>query len=141
VLGLGQAVPRWGAIDFAIQSGDVMHFDDRSGIGKPFVDALAAASAKADADFAKAKADFEATVKAEAAKKKAQQQGGGSGSATPTPQRKAIPQSKEILGAVNDPLEQEADAIAERVTRMEQPAPASLSALDHANLLGPAGSD
>ena len=126
VLGLGQAVPRWGAIDFGIQSGDVMHFDDRFGIGKPFFDAFAALSASAGADFAKAKADYEAAVKAE---KNAPQGGGGSGSimspppqasgsAAPTPQRKAI------VGAVNDPLEQEADAVAERVTRMEQPAPA-----------------
>lgn len=69
VLGLGQAVPRWGAIDFGIQSGDVMHFDDRYGIGKPFFDAFATLSALADADYAKAKADYEAAVKAEAGKK------------------------------------------------------------------------
>jgi Domain of unknown function (DUF4157) len=144
VLGLGQAVPRWGAFDFGIQSGDMMHFDDRYGIGKPFFDAFAALSAKADADYAKAKADYDAAVKAEAGKN-AQQQGGGgsgsptqqqgSGSAAPRPQRKAI------LGAVNDPLEQEADSIAERVTRMEQPEPACVPALDHAHLSGPVGSD
>jgi hypothetical protein len=143
VLGLGQAVPRWGAIDFGIQSGDVMHFDDRYGIGKPFFDAFAALSASADADFAKAKADYEAAVKAE---KSAPQGGGGSGSGTSTPPQGGgsaapTPQRKAILGAVNDPLEQEADAIAERVTRMEQPAPASAPALDHAHLLGPVSSD
>ena len=42
---------------------------------------------------------------------------------------------------MNDPLEQEADAIAERVTRMEQPVPASVPALHHAHLSGPVGSD
>jgi hypothetical protein len=125
VLGLGQAVPRWGAIDFGIQSGDVMHFDDRNGLGKPFFDAFAALTVKAGSDFAKAKADYEAAVKAEAGKK-AQQQGGGSGSGSPTQQQgsgSAAPtlQRKAILGAVNDPLEQEADATAERVTRMKQP--------------------
>ena len=106
VLGLGQAVPRWGAIDFGIQSGDVMHFDDRKGIGKPFFDANATLSATA-------KADYEAAVKAEAGKK-AQQQGGGSGSGSPTQQQGSgsavpTPQRKAILGAIIDPLEQEAD--------------------------------
>lgn len=134
VLGLGQAVPRWGAIDFGIQSGDVMHFDDRYGIGKPFFDGFAALLASADADFAKAKAEYEAAVKAE---KNAPQGGGGSGSGTSPPPQSGgsaapTPQRKAILGAVNDPLEQEADAIAERVTRMEQPAHAFAPALDHA---------
>jgi hypothetical protein len=145
VLGLKRAVPRWGAIDFGPQSGDVMHFDDKEGIGKPFFDAKEAASAKAEADFAKAKSDYEAAVKAEAGKN-AQQQGGGGGSGAPTQQQGSgsgapTPQRKAILGAVNDPLEQQADAIAERVTRMEQPAPASVSAIDHAHLLGPLGGD
>jgi hypothetical protein len=156
VLGLGQAVPRWGAIDFGIQSGDVMHFDDRYGIGKPFFDAFATLAAKADADFAKAKADYEAAVKAEAGKNSQQQGGGsgsgapaqqqGSGSAAPTPQQGSgsaapTPQRKALLGGLNDPLEQEADAIAERVMRMEQPAAASVPALRHAHLLESVGSD
>ena len=42
---------------------------------------------------------------------------------------------------MNDPLEQQADAIAERVTRMEQPAPASDPGLAHAHLSGPVSSD
>jgi hypothetical protein len=33
VIGLGQAVTRWGAIDFGGASGDVMHFDDRNDLG------------------------------------------------------------------------------------------------------------
>ncbi len=145
VLGLGQAVPRWGAIDFSIQSGDVMHFDDRYGLGKPFFDAFAALTATADADYARAKADYEAAVKAEAGKR-AQQQGSGSGSGTPTQQPGSgsaapTPQRKAILGAVNDPLERQADAIAERVTRMEQPAPAFVPGLAQAHLLWPVGSD
>jgi hypothetical protein len=50
VLGLGQVVPRWGAIDFGAQSGDLMHFDDRYGIGKPFDEAKAPAKASVDAE-------------------------------------------------------------------------------------------
>lgn len=50
VLGLGQAVPRWGAIDFGVQSGDVMHFDDTYGIGGPFFQAKAPAQAAVDAE-------------------------------------------------------------------------------------------
>ena len=83
--GAWEAVPRWGAIDFSIQSGDVMHFDDRYGLGKPFYDAFAALTATADADYTKAKADYEAAVKAEK-EKRLQPQGSGSGSGTPTQQ-------------------------------------------------------
>jgi hypothetical protein len=46
VLGLGQAVGRWGPIDFGAESGDVMHFDDRYGLGKTFDEARVAAAAK-----------------------------------------------------------------------------------------------
>jgi hypothetical protein len=46
VVGLGQAVGRWGPIDFGAESGDVMHFDDRYALGKPFDDARVAANAK-----------------------------------------------------------------------------------------------
>ena len=145
VLGLGQAVPRWGAIDFSIQSGDVMHFDDRYGLGKPFYDAFASLNATADADYAKAKADYEAAIKAEK-EKRAQPAGGGSGAGTPTPQPGSgsaapTPQRKAIPGAVNDPLERQADAIAESVTRMEQPARASVPGLALAHLSGPVASD
>jgi hypothetical protein len=79
VLGLGQVVSRWGAIDFGIQSGDVMHFDDRFGIGKPFEDAKAPAKAKVDAENNAAK---EAAEKA-ATEKAGEGTGGGSGSAAP----------------------------------------------------------
>jgi len=130
VLGLGQAVPRWGAIDFGPQSGDVMHFDDREGIGKPFIDAYAALLAKVGADYAKAKADYEAAVKAEAGKKTQQQGGGsgsgapmqgqGSGSAAPSPQRKAI------VGPSDDVFERQADEMADRVVRMDQPPQVSI---------------
>jgi hypothetical protein len=112
VLGLGQVVARWGAIDFSPQSGDVMHFDDRLGVGKPFDDAKAPAKAKVDAENATAKAAFDkAAADKAAAEKAASQAGAGSGSATPTPQRKAI------LGPVDDPAERQADEIADRVTR------------------------
>jgi hypothetical protein len=60
-LGLGQVVPRWGAIDFSVQSGDVMHFDDRYGIGKPFDEAKAPAAARVAAEN---KAGAEAAAKA-----------------------------------------------------------------------------
>jgi hypothetical protein len=45
-IGLGEVVPRWGGIDFGGESGDIMHFDDRYGLGKPFYDAAAATDAK-----------------------------------------------------------------------------------------------
>ena len=68
VVGLGQAVPRWGAIDFGSESGDIMHFDDKDGLGKPFY----AAKAKADALFPEKEAAFKAEQeKQEAAKAKA----------------------------------------------------------------------
>lgn len=57
VVGLGQAVGRWGPMDFGGESGDVMHFDDRYGLGVPFDAAKDAAAAKA----AKASADKKAT--------------------------------------------------------------------------------
>ena len=108
---------RWGAIDFSVQSGDVMHFDDRLGLGKPFDDAKAPAKAKVDAEnataktaFDKAAADKAAADKA-AADKAADEGAGGSGSATPTPQRKAI------LGAVDDPAERQADEMADRAVQ------------------------
>ena len=117
VVGLGQVVARWGAIDFSVQSGDVMHFDDRLGVGKPFDDAKAPAKAKVDAEnataktaFDKAAADKAAADKA-AADKAADEGAGGSGSATPTPQRKAI------LGAVDDPAERQADEMADRAVQ------------------------
>jgi hypothetical protein len=125
VLGLAQAVPRWGAIDFGTQSGDVMHFDDRYGLGKPFYDAKAPAQANVDAENAKAKEDFD---KAEADAEAKEQQ--GSGAADPQQGSKAVePQRKAILGAVNDPLEHEADAMADRVLRMKEPAQGSAQAL------------
>ena len=67
VLGLGQVVPRWGAIDFSVQSGDIMHFDDRYGIGKPFDDAKAPAAATVAAEN-KAGAEAAAKARDEAAK-------------------------------------------------------------------------
>jgi hypothetical protein len=75
VLGLGQAVPRWGAIDFSVQSGDVMHFDDSRGIGEPFFQAKEPAKAAVEAEN-KAAADAAAKAKADAAKAA----GAGSGS-------------------------------------------------------------
>ncbi len=65
VLGLGQVVPRWGAIDFGPQSGDIMHFDDRYGIGKPFYDAKPLAEASVAAEN-KARAEAAAKTKAAA---------------------------------------------------------------------------
>ena len=50
VLGLGQTVTRWGAIDFGGESGDVQHFDDMGGLGN----AIAAATTKARATIAAA---------------------------------------------------------------------------------------
>jgi hypothetical protein len=128
VLGLGQVVPRWGAIDFGPESGDVMHFDDRYGKGQAFEEAKAPAKAKVDAENQAAKEAFE---KAAAAEKEAEEKaaaekagegqgsgsGSGSGSAAPTPQRKAI------IGSPNDPLEHQADEVADRVLRMDQPVP------------------
>ncbi|MFZ0871460.1 MAG: DUF4157 domain-containing protein [Rhodanobacter sp.] len=148
VLGLGQVVPRWGAIDFGPQSGDVMHFDDKDGLGKPFLDGLAKAADISKADFAKAKAEYDDALKAEkttpgtgsgsGSGTPPQQQ--GSGSAAPIPQRKVVPGAVNI-GAVDDPLEHEADAIAERIMRMEQPSPASIPSLGHAYLSAPVSSD
>ena len=70
VVGLGQAVGRWGAIDFGGESGDVMHFDDRYGVGKPFDDAKLAIDARLKAAADKQAADEKAAAKAakEAAK-------------------------------------------------------------------------
>ena len=76
VLGLGQVVGRWGAIDFGVQSGDVMHFDDRHGVGQPFEDAKPVANAAVDAENKAAK---EAADKAKAEADKA---AAGSGSGT-----------------------------------------------------------
>lgn len=76
VVGLGQAVGRWGPIDFAGESGDVMHFDDRYGLGVPFDAAKDAAIAKAE------KAAAEKKAEEAAAKTKAATAGGG---ATPAP--------------------------------------------------------
>jgi hypothetical protein len=85
VLGLGQAVPRWGAIDFSVQSGDVMHFDDSRGIGEPFYQAKEPAATAVAAENAAAEAA--ARAKADAAKAA----GAGSGAApaptTPPVQR------------------------------------------------------
>lgn len=64
VVGLGQAIPRWGAIDFGPESGDIMHFDDKNGVGKPFYDAKAAADAQWPAQ--------EAAFQAEKARKEAE---------------------------------------------------------------------
>ena len=68
VVGLGQVVPRWGAIDFGPESGDIMHFDDRYGLGKPFWDAKAVADEKFPAIEAQFQADKAKKEAAEAAK-------------------------------------------------------------------------
>ncbi len=81
VLGLGQAVKRWGAIDFQGESGDVMHFDDRTGLGKPFYDAKKAIETRLEDAAKKQKADEAAAAKAA---KEAAKAGSGS-SATPAP--------------------------------------------------------
>ncbi len=49
VIGLGQALTRWGAVDFGGESGDVMHFDDMEGLGLEITGAKAKAKAKLDA--------------------------------------------------------------------------------------------
>lgn len=72
VLGLGQAVSRWGAIDFGGASGDVQHFDDGSRLGATISAARRAAQAKINA---KAAADAAAA---------ATSGGATSGSTTPT---------------------------------------------------------
>lgn len=78
VLGLGQVVGRWGAIDFGPQSGDIMHFDDRYNLGKPFDEAKPLAEASVAAEN---KAGAEAAKKAkEAAEAKAAET-----SSSPTP--------------------------------------------------------
>jgi hypothetical protein len=46
VLGLGQIVTRWGAIDFGGESGDIQHFDDMGGLGGAIAAATSAAQAK-----------------------------------------------------------------------------------------------
>jgi hypothetical protein len=76
VLGLGQAVSRWGAIDFGSAtsggpSGDVQHFDDGDGLGATIASAKRAAQAKIRA-------------RAAAAATTAPAGGQGSGSSTPT---------------------------------------------------------
>jgi hypothetical protein len=131
VLGLGQVLSRWGAIDFGIQSGDVMHFDDRFGVGKPFDDAKAPAKEKVDAENAAAKEAFDkaaadkaaadkAAAEKAAAEKAEKEKGSGSGSAAPSPQRKAV------VGSPNDPFEGQADEMADRVMRMDEPPPVSI---------------
>ncbi len=54
VLGLTAHLTRWGAVDFGVESGDVMHFDDMGGLGtavsaakKAAADKIAAAAAAA----------------------------------------------------------------------------------------------
>ena len=57
VLGLGQAVSRWGAIDFGGASGDVQHFDDGAGsLGRTIAAAKRAAQVKINAAAAAAAA-------------------------------------------------------------------------------------
>jgi len=51
VLGLGQMLTRWGAIDFGGESGDVQHFDDMGNLGT----AIAAAKNQANAKIAAAR--------------------------------------------------------------------------------------
>ncbi|HEV8545576.1 MAG TPA: hypothetical protein VGQ64_04750 [Candidatus Limnocylindrales bacterium] len=84
VVGLGQEVKRWGAIDFQGESGDVMHFDDRTGLGKPFYDAKDAIETRLKAAAAKQKADEKAAAKAAKEAAKAAKAGSGSGSGSGT---------------------------------------------------------
>lgn len=49
VVGMGQVLSRWGAVDFGGESGDVMHFDDMDGLGGEIRSATAAAQAKINA--------------------------------------------------------------------------------------------
>jgi hypothetical protein len=87
-VGLGEAVPRWGAIDFGGESGDVMHFDDKDGLGKPFYDAAAATDAKWKGKLDEKKAEAAKTVEtAKAAKEAAAAKAaGGSGAGSGAPQ-------------------------------------------------------
>ena len=91
VVGLGQAVERWGAIDFGLESGDVQHFDDKGVLGGPFYDAMAAAKA--------AIIEADQKAKEEADKAKAGSGSGGTGttgagtSAAPAVQRRVEPSS------------------------------------------------
>ena len=59
MVGLGQAVERWGAIDFGLESGDVQHFDDKGALGTPFYHAMPAAKAVIVAADQKAKEEAE----------------------------------------------------------------------------------
>jgi hypothetical protein len=72
VVGIGQVLTRWGAIDFGGESGDVMHFDDMDGLGSEIKSATAAAQAKINAAAAAAAATAAGSGSA------------GSGSAAPT---------------------------------------------------------
>ena len=69
-IGLGEAVPRWGAT-FG-ESGDVMHFDDKDGLGKPFYDAAAATDAKWAGKLDEKKAEAAKTVETAKAAKEAE---------------------------------------------------------------------
>ena len=82
VLGLGQAVGRWGAIDFGVESGDVMHFDDKSGVGKPFYDAKTAIETRLTEAAQKQAADEAAAAKAAKQAAKASKEAAKSGPST-----------------------------------------------------------
>jgi hypothetical protein len=82
VLGLSQAVSRWGAIDFGRASGDVQHFDDGGGLGGTISAAKSAAEAKIRA---RAAADAAA----------ASSSGEGSGAPSPTVAPTRIQRRKE----------------------------------------------
>jgi len=71
-IGLGEVVPRWGGIDFGSESGDIMHFDDRYGLGKPFYDAADATDAKWKGKLDEKKAEAAKTVEAAKAAKEAE---------------------------------------------------------------------
>jgi hypothetical protein len=82
VLGLSQAVSRWGAIDFpGGKSGDVQHFDDGNGLGAAITSAKEAATRKIRARAAAAAAAAAA--------------GGGSGASAPTVTPMLIQRRKE----------------------------------------------
>jgi hypothetical protein len=96
VVGIGQVLTRWGAIDFGGESGDVMHFDDMDGLGSEIKSATAAAQAKINAAAAAAAATAAGSGSA------------GSGSAAPTTTPAPPPVSPSAVQQSGEPAKKPA---------------------------------
>ncbi len=121
-VGLGEAVKRWGAIDFGVESGDVMHFDDKGGLATPFYAAAETATDKIIEADQKAKEEAE-KAKAAADAAKAAGQGGGSGP-TPAPSPAPPPASSPAAG-VQRTVQRQAVASPRRAPTVQRQPPAA----------------